>query len=239
MNNEKESIDLMADDVVPVKKNKKGKGAGRKSNRYNEDDDEDNKDEEGDVTGDMEFDNKKSGAKNKGKTPNNPAKKVDLNKSNTSYRSGWQDRSSVTTSLSRKAQTLEQYLQPIFGEQFYNLVMLLQAEQQVEVDQDMGKKISSGDRKMLAKRDKRFGENRSQLLDPEGFEMTTPQENEKSKKSGHVNEILKYLKHAVNAGDLVGLVNGETSEESLINVYMKILEKINLVLLKANDFLRN
>ena len=104
----------------------------------------------------------------------------------------------------------------------------------------MGKKINSGDRKMLGKRDKRFGENRSQLLDPEGFEMPTPMENEKSKKtSGHVNEILKYLKHAVNAGDLVGLVNGETSEESLINVYMKILEKINLVLLKANDFLRN
>lgn len=187
----------------------------------------------------MDFDDKKAGAKGKGKTPN-VASKVDLNKSNMSYRSGWQDRSSVTTSLSRKAQTLEQYLQPIFGEQFYNLVMLLQAEQQVEVDQDMGKKINSGDRKMLAKRDKRFGENRSQLLDPEGFEMPTPMENEKSKKtSGHVNEILKYLKHAVNAGDLVGLVNGETSEESLINVYMKILEKINLVLLKANDFLRN
>lgn len=34
MNNEKESIDLNADDVVPVKKNKKGKSV-RKSDRYN------------------------------------------------------------------------------------------------------------------------------------------------------------------------------------------------------------
>ena len=32
---------------------------------------------------------------------------------------------------------------------------------------------------------------------------------------------------------------GETSEESLINVYFKILEKINLVLLKANDYLKS
>lgn len=120
--NEKESIDLQADDVVPVKKNKKVK-SGRKSNRYEDEDDEDNKKEEADVTVDMDFNDKKPSAKTKGKTL------VDLNKSNMSYRSGWQDRSSVTTSLSRKAQTLEQYLQPIFGEQFYNLVMLLQAEQ--------------------------------------------------------------------------------------------------------------
>lgn len=54
----------------------------------------------------------------------------------------------------------------------------------------------------------------------------------------HVKELFKYLQNAVTAGDLVDLQNGETSEETLINVYFKILEKINLVLLKANDFLR-
>ncbi len=48
------------------------------------------------------------------------------------------------TSLSRKAQTLDQYLQPVFGEQFYNLVMQLQAEQQVELNQDLGLKGNSG-----------------------------------------------------------------------------------------------
>ena len=48
------------------------------------------------------------------------------------------------TSLSRKAQTLDQYLTPVFGEQFYNLVMQLQAEQQVELNQDLGLKGNSG-----------------------------------------------------------------------------------------------
>ena len=37
---------------------------------------------------------------------------------------------------------------------------------------------------------------------------------------------------------MVALQEGETCEESLINVYFKILEKINLVLLKANEFLK-
>jgi hypothetical protein len=46
------------------------------------------------------------------------------------------------------------------------------------------------------------------------------------------------MQKSVTAGDLVALQEGETSEESLINVYFKILEKINLVLLRANDFLK-
>ena len=54
----------------------------------------------------------------------------------------------------------------------------------------------------------------------------------------HIKEVFTYLKNAVNPGDLVALQEGETCEESLINVYFKILEKINLVLLKANDFLK-
>lgn len=92
---------------------------------------------------------------------------------------------------------------------------------------------------MLVKREKRFAENRKLLLDPEGFEMPKPLGEDSASKYGHVNEILKFVGRAINSGDLVALQNGETSEESLINVYMKILEKINLVLIKANDFLKN
>ena len=54
----------------------------------------------------------------------------------------------------------------------------------------------------------------------------------------HLKEVFKYLRNTLTPGDLVALQEGETSEESLINVYYKILEKINLVLLKANDFLK-
>lgn len=54
----------------------------------------------------------------------------------------------------------------------------------------------------------------------------------------HIKEVFTFLKNAINPGDLVALQEGETCEENLINVYFKILEKINLVLLKANDFLK-
>jgi len=50
--------------------------------------------------------------------------------------------------------------------------------------------------------------------------------------------VFKYLRNTLTPGDLVALHDGETSEESLINVYYKILEKINLVLLKASEFLK-
>jgi len=53
----------------------------------------------------------------------------------------------------------------------------------------------------------------------------------------HLKEVFKYLQNTINASDLVDLQNGEICEESLINVYFKILEKINLVLLKANNYL--
>ena len=94
----------------------------------------------------------------------------------------------------------------------------------------------ASERKLIQKRDKRFKENRSFLLNPDGFEMPFPTSTDSQPM--HVKEIFKYLQNTITAGDLVSLEEGETSEESLINVYFKILEKINLVLLKANDFLK-
>jgi len=102
---------------------------------------------------------------------------------------------------------------------------------------DNGIKTSfSADRKLMARREKRFASNRDFLLSPDGFEMPFPASLDSF--PSHLKEVFKYLQNAVTAGDLVALQNGETSEESLINVYYKILEKINLVLLKANDFLK-
>ena len=46
------------------------------------------------------------------------------------------------------------------------------------------------------------------------------------------------MQSAITGGDLVALQEGETCEENLINVYFKILEKINLVLLRANEYIK-
>lgn len=54
----------------------------------------------------------------------------------------------------------------------------------------------------------------------------------------HIREVFQFIINQITASDLIALLEGETCEESLINVYFKILEKINLVLLKANEFLK-
>ena len=46
------------------------------------------------------------------------------------------------------------------------------------------------------------------------------------------------MQNAISGGDLVALQEGETCEENLINVYFKILEKVNLVLLRANEYIK-
>ena len=47
------------------------------------------------------------------------------------------------------------------------------------------------------------------------------------------------MQQTISPDDLVDLQEGETSDESIVNVYFKILSKINLVLLRAQDFLRS
>lgn len=89
---------------------------------------------------------------------------------------------------------------------------------------------------MIVKRDKRLKENYSLVLDPDGFFMPTPASMDKY--PTHMKEVFKYLQNTISANDIVALQEGITSEESLINVYFKILEKINLVLMKANEFLK-
>ena len=51
-----------------------------------------------------------------------------------------------------------------------------------------------------------------------------------SKFPGHLREIFEFYKSTIRADDLVLLQKGEISSENLINLYFKILEKINFVL---------
>lgn len=100
-----------------------------------------------------------------------------------------------------------------------------------------GKNSSSkADRQLLKKRDSRFKNNKEMLSDPEGFEMPYPETTDSYPAS--IREVFQFMHNQVSAGDLVALHEGETSEESLINVYFKILEKINFTLMKANEFLK-
>ena len=58
----------------------------------------------------------------------------------------------------RSLQTVEEFIAAQFGMQFTELVLLLSAEQQAEVNQDEGLQSQSQvqDRKMILKRSKRF-----------------------------------------------------------------------------------
>lgn len=52
-------------------------------------------------------------------------------------------------------------------------------------------------------------------------------------------DIFKYYKQKINPEDLVRLSKGEMIGENLINLYFKILEKINFVLLQVAQFLKS
>ena len=53
-----------------------------------------------------------------------------------------------------------------------------------------------------------------------------------------VREILQFYKQTIRAEDLIALAKGTLYSENLINCYFKILEKINLVLLMCQKFLK-
>ena len=47
------------------------------------------------------------------------------------------------------------------------------------------------------------------------------------------------IQNSISADDLISLNDGEANEERLVNVYFKILEKINFFLHKASDYIKS
>lgn len=88
----------------------------------------------------------------------------------------------------------------------------------------------------MLKRNKRFQNNRLLLLDPYGFEMPFPRK--LNNYPAHLREVFQYILNSISSNDLVALQEGETADENLINVYFKILEKFNQVLLSRNDYIK-
>jgi hypothetical protein len=54
--------------------------------------------------------------------------------------------------------------------------------------------------------------------------------------SPHVQEILELYRSTLKAEDLVALMEGTLFSEAFVNLYFKILEKMNLVLVSAQTF---
>ena len=79
---------------------------------------------------------------------------------------------------------------------------------------------------MHAQREERFAKNR-QRLNTKGFKHKFPDE---SKQPRQLKDILNYYKMATKADDLIKLMKGEACSENLINLYFKILEKINFMM---------
>ena len=104
------------------------------------------------------------------------------------------------------------------------------------MDYNTSNSTSAQGRKLMLKREKRFIENRTLLLDPSGFNMPFPTSLEQY--PNHMKEIFKSIQLEISSDDIVALQEGETSDESIINVYFKVLQKVNLVLHRANDYLK-
>ena len=47
------------------------------------------------------------------------------------------------------------------------------------------------------------------------------------------------IQNSISADDLIALNDGVANEERLINVYFKILDKINFFLIKASDYIKS
>jgi len=124
--------------------------------------------------------------------------------------------------------SMEEYMFELVGEQFYQLVFKLAMEQQVDFEEDnrFTDRNESSNRDMTKQREKRFQKNRERLS--KRFKLEIKSSKGQKKK---LQEIFTYYKQAIRAEDLVKLMKGEAVNENLINLYFKILEKINFVLL--------
>lgn len=128
---------------------------------------------------------------------------------------------------------VESHLKSMFGESFYQLVYQYLIENQADFEEDC--KLEDADHlnnsKILKSREKRFRKNAEMIK--KGFKLEMP---EYKKFSPHVKEIFELYRHTLKADDIKSLSEGTLFSESFVNLYFKILEKMNLVLLTAQQF---
>lgn len=87
--------------------------------------------------------------------------------------------------------------------------------------------------KLLKGRQDRFKRNRKVVQSSKGFKITFPAY---KSFSPHIREIFELFRQTLKAEDIKALQDGTLFSEQFINLYFKILEKMNLVLLSAQNF---
>ena len=123
----------------------------------------------------------------------------------------------------------------MFGERFYQLVYLYLIENQAdfEFDQDLPSEQYEANSKLLKSRQSRFKKNEKRIKSSSGFQIILP---DSKTFSTHVREIFELFKHTFSADEIKALWGGTLFSEKFLNLYFKILEKMNLVLLSAQEF---
>ena len=128
---------------------------------------------------------------------------------------------------------VESHLKSMFGESFYQLVYEHLIENQADFEEvaHLDDADHTNNQKILKSRDRRFVKNTQQLK--AGFKIKIPV---LKNYSPHVKEILELYRQTLKAEDLVALMEGTLFSEAFVNLYFKILEKMNLVLVSAQTF---
>jgi hypothetical protein len=132
--------------------------------------------------------------------------------------------------LSKKNMSMEEFMYELVGKEFYTLVWRLAMENQVDFEEDnrFSDRNERSNIDSIKQRAARFEANRRRVA--KGFKMSFPDE---SGQPRSLKDIFNYYKKAIKPEALVQLSKGESVSEHLINLYFKILEKVNFVLLQV------
>lgn len=90
--------------------------------------------------------------------------------------------------------------------------------------------------KILASRNDRFRRNQKIVLDKRGFQLTFPKKIDNFPL--FMKEIFTIFEKSIRADDIIQLLNGTLYSEDVLNLFFKILERINQVLIAAQNFLK-
>jgi len=117
---------------------------------------------------------------------------------------------------------------------FLEIVQLLTIESQADYEADTNLTNTNAvmNRRRLEERKMRFRRNVDRVR--KGFSQKVKLNTPKNA----LREIFAYFKR-IDGSDLLRLINGEKISENLINLYFRILEKINQVLVQSRSHQNN
>ena len=93
----------------------------------------------------------------------------------------------------KEIKSVEQFMQDLVGDQFYQLVFLLSLENQADFEEDgrFSNRDVNRNMKLIQARERRFKENQEMLLSSNGFKLKFPP---MSSLTAHMKEIYEFYK---------------------------------------------